>query len=244
MGNSTFLTLPMPPCWTTNVGCPKANGDEVSWQSAFWSLPPIALSVMLQPGGYPIDYELSKAVSMDDMFSRASPFVCAADSLNIILEFAAQWYACQNLNESARRGYKHRFEIRVSMPRGAPIASTFAVHNLLHEFLLLEILCTLAARKSRTPNTRRTAPARTTSIRWIQTFCRGIASPLTMSYIAAAIFCSVYSTICYKNRSDLGLGIIVAYVVFLVFLTSLPIKLAKWSLRQGWLKRYVLGEWS
>jgi hypothetical protein len=68
----------------TPSGCPKAIHNKISWQSAFWSLPPVALSIMLQPGGHPFSADISAVFHIHNMFARASPFLCAADSLNII----------------------------------------------------------------------------------------------------------------------------------------------------------------
>jgi hypothetical protein len=40
---------------------------------------------MLQPGGYPSGYENSYELDFDDVFARASPLICLADSLDILL---------------------------------------------------------------------------------------------------------------------------------------------------------------
>jgi hypothetical protein len=71
-------------CFQMPSGCPKAIHNEISWQSAFWSLPLVALSIMLQPGGHPFSADIGAIFHIDNMFARASPFFCAADSLNII----------------------------------------------------------------------------------------------------------------------------------------------------------------
>lgn len=40
---------------------------------------------MLQPGGYPSGYEHSYELDFDDVFARASPLICLADSLDILI---------------------------------------------------------------------------------------------------------------------------------------------------------------
>ena len=61
-----------------------ASSNEISWQSAFWSLPPLAINSMMQPLGRCgfEDYDPSLRT-----YLRSSPIVCAFDAVTIIIRF-------------------------------------------------------------------------------------------------------------------------------------------------------------
>ncbi|KAF2267548.1 hypothetical protein CC78DRAFT_613981 [Lojkania enalia] len=61
--------------------------SPVSWQSAFWSLPPIAINAMMQPSGRVFSYDLSLRT-----YLRSSPIVCILDATLITIRFAT--YLC------------------------------------------------------------------------------------------------------------------------------------------------------
>lgn len=60
----------------------------VSWQSAFWSLPPLALNTMMQPSGRVCGFHPSLRT-----YLRSSPIVCAVDAILILLRLAI--YICR-----------------------------------------------------------------------------------------------------------------------------------------------------
>lgn len=57
--------------------------SEVSWQSAFWALPPIAINAMMQPAGRVCGYDLSLRT-----YLRSSPIICVCDAILILVRFA------------------------------------------------------------------------------------------------------------------------------------------------------------
>ncbi|KAJ4288592.1 hypothetical protein N0V90_011829 [Kalmusia sp. IMI 367209] len=62
--------------------------DQVSWQSAFWALVPIQLSVMTQPSGRVLDLPARLRT-----YARSSPIMCAFDAASKLIEFGAiLWY--------------------------------------------------------------------------------------------------------------------------------------------------------
>jgi len=57
--------------------------QEVSWQSAFWSLLPLALSCMTQPSGQVLQYPHQLRT-----YLRSSPIICAFDALAQLIRFS------------------------------------------------------------------------------------------------------------------------------------------------------------
>jgi hypothetical protein len=55
---------------------------EVSWQNAFWSLPPLAINTMMQPSGRVCGFDSSLRT-----YLRSSPIVCVFDAVFIIIRF-------------------------------------------------------------------------------------------------------------------------------------------------------------
>jgi hypothetical protein len=64
-----------------------ASFNEVSWQSAYYALPPIALNSMLQPAGRICGFDASLQV-----YLRSSPILCAMDAVFILIRFALYTY--------------------------------------------------------------------------------------------------------------------------------------------------------
>lgn len=58
--------------------------NEISWQSAFWSLPPLAINTMMQPTGRVCGFDPSLRT-----YLRASPIICAFDTITILTRFIA-----------------------------------------------------------------------------------------------------------------------------------------------------------
>ncbi|KAH8807921.1 hypothetical protein F5884DRAFT_857483 [Xylogone sp. PMI_703] len=60
-----------------------ASPNQVSWQSAYWSLPALALNSMLQSAGKVCGLNASLRI-----YLRSSPIVCAMDAIFILIRFA------------------------------------------------------------------------------------------------------------------------------------------------------------
>ncbi|KAF2189213.1 hypothetical protein K469DRAFT_683653 [Zopfia rhizophila CBS 207.26] len=60
-----------------------APSKQVSWQSAFWSLVPLALSTMTQPSGQVLRYP-----PLLRTYLRSSPVVCGLDALAQLVRLA------------------------------------------------------------------------------------------------------------------------------------------------------------
>ena len=60
-----------------------ASSNEVSWQSAYWSLPALALNSMSQPAGKICGFDASLQI-----YLRSSPIVCSMDTVFILIRFA------------------------------------------------------------------------------------------------------------------------------------------------------------
>ncbi|KAF2738248.1 hypothetical protein EJ04DRAFT_60399 [Polyplosphaeria fusca] len=56
--------------------------SEVSWQSAFWTIPPLAINAMMQPSGRVCSYDPTLRT-----YLRSSPIVCAFDTLCILIRY-------------------------------------------------------------------------------------------------------------------------------------------------------------
>ncbi|KAF2811081.1 uncharacterized protein BDZ99DRAFT_462356 [Mytilinidion resinicola] len=76
----------------------------VSWQTAFWSLVPIALNTMLQPSGRVcgLDPELHT-------YLTSSPLVCAFDSIVILVRFLASWEYSRSFRFAIHDTLEERF---------------------------------------------------------------------------------------------------------------------------------------
>lgn len=69
---------------TTTAATPPAldSGNQVSWQSIFWALVPIAFNSMTQPAG-----SLSDGMTVEEsFFFRSSPLVCICDAFTALLQ--------------------------------------------------------------------------------------------------------------------------------------------------------------
>ncbi|KAE8365862.1 hypothetical protein BDV27DRAFT_126149 [Aspergillus caelatus] len=77
---------------------------QVSWQSAFWALVPLALVTMFQPSGRVCGFHPRLRT-----YLRGSPFICAADSLAILFRFAIYWISGRSPSLAAQMILSIRF---------------------------------------------------------------------------------------------------------------------------------------
>lgn len=85
--SSTYLllgALNLTPTVNHQINCTLMASREMSWQSAFWSLPPLAINTMMQPSGRVCGFDPSLRT-----YLRSSPIVCAFDTVSIIVRFVA-----------------------------------------------------------------------------------------------------------------------------------------------------------
>lgn len=78
--------------------------DQVSWQSAFWGLVPLLLSVMTQPCGRVCHFS-----SRLRTYVRCSPIICAADALATLIEMTALTRRGANPRDAAYAILKARY---------------------------------------------------------------------------------------------------------------------------------------
>jgi len=68
--------------------------SEITWQTAYWSLPPLALNTMMQPSGRVCGFDPALRT-----YLRSSPIVCIGDTTCIIVRFTI--YVRQGLPPAA-----------------------------------------------------------------------------------------------------------------------------------------------
>ncbi|KAG6995802.1 hypothetical protein G7Y79_00041g077540 [Physcia stellaris] len=81
------------------------TSDEVSWQSAFWALVPIALNSMTQPAG--------RVLGMPSKYSfylNSSPIVCMGNALEIVSKLCWRTYDLNSVDAAAHWTAKEIFE--------------------------------------------------------------------------------------------------------------------------------------
>ncbi|ERF74081.1 hypothetical protein EPUS_08129 [Endocarpon pusillum Z07020] len=86
------------------------NSPEVLWQSAYFSLVPLAISVMTQPCG-----DMLLLPSHNRIYLRVSPIVCALDSLAILIRFCVYISSGIGIRNSARKIEKKRFKVKFGL---------------------------------------------------------------------------------------------------------------------------------
>ena len=86
----------------TDVSIPPPN--QVSWQSAFWSLVPIALNSMTQPSGMVFGFPSKYGFAL-----RSSPIVCGFEALYTVVIFVLNAFFLNNPKASALKIAKWRF---------------------------------------------------------------------------------------------------------------------------------------
>lgn len=106
-----------------------ASSNEVSWPSAYWALPPLAMNSMLQPAGEICGFDSSLRI-----YLRSSPIVCAMDTVFIFIRFAFYAY----------HGYPLRWAASAIVAARSPVAEVPRPDDDVDEdpepgrFLLLE----------------------------------------------------------------------------------------------------------
>lgn len=76
----------------------------VSWQTAFWALPPIAINTMLQPSGRVCGFHPELRT-----YLCCSPLICAFDSVAIVVRFIASWIVSGSPSTAIRATLRARF---------------------------------------------------------------------------------------------------------------------------------------
>ena len=82
----------------TNLAINAADtSNQVSWQSAFWALVPIALNSMSQPSGKVLGFQQKYG-----FFLNSSPIVCVANALELIFKLTWRSLSMRSLDEATR----------------------------------------------------------------------------------------------------------------------------------------------
>lgn len=78
----------------------------MSWQTIFWTLVPLAINSMAQPGG-----RICGLPSRYRTYLRCSPLLCAADALSVVSQLAVlYWYRKRSFSEAIGIVLHERFE--------------------------------------------------------------------------------------------------------------------------------------
>ncbi|PVH93599.1 hypothetical protein DM02DRAFT_619170 [Periconia macrospinosa] len=85
---------------TLSYATVQDHHDLVSWQSAFWALVPIQLSVMTQPSRRVLNFPIRLRT-----YIRSSPIICAFDCLSRLIEFSIILWYC--ILGSPHRAYEY-----------------------------------------------------------------------------------------------------------------------------------------
>ncbi|OBT53115.1 hypothetical protein VE04_08446 [Pseudogymnoascus sp. 24MN13] len=72
--------------------------NQVSWQTAFFGLVPLALNAMTQPSS--LDFNLPESSLL--FAARSSPFICVADALEVLISLCFYIYQEGSIYEAAR----------------------------------------------------------------------------------------------------------------------------------------------
>jgi hypothetical protein len=89
------------------------TSSQVSWQSAFWSLVPLALNTMLQPSGRVCGFRPELRT-----YLRSSPLICAADSISTLIRFAIYSIRLNSPFSGAKATLDTRFQGQSSSGEG------------------------------------------------------------------------------------------------------------------------------
>ena len=89
----------------TGKADPKLDpSNQVSWQSAFWALVPIALNSMTQPSG-----KVLGMPSKSGFYLNSSPIVVTVDALNLLIKLVWRAYWMQSFSAAAQSITEKRF---------------------------------------------------------------------------------------------------------------------------------------
>lgn len=103
------------------------NDNNLSWQSAFWAIVPIALTTMMLPSGKVLGFP-----SKYNFALRASPIVCAASAVDSVVRLIIYTRQTKSLGRGMERWVAIRFE-----DRKEPGEGTFDAMRQNRFFLLL-----------------------------------------------------------------------------------------------------------
>ena len=93
------------------------TSSEVSWQSAFWALVPVALNSMTQPTG-----RVLGTPSTCSFYFNSSPIVCLANALEIVSKLCWRLYSLRSVDAAASLTAKELFEDLESPERPTRLA--------------------------------------------------------------------------------------------------------------------------
>ncbi|OBT53637.1 hypothetical protein VE04_06306 [Pseudogymnoascus sp. 24MN13] len=82
---------------TTSISSDNST-NQVAWQTAFLGLVPLALNAMTQPSSLDINRPESSLLFM----ARSSPFICVADTLEVLIALCLYTYQEGSISEAAR----------------------------------------------------------------------------------------------------------------------------------------------
>lgn len=112
----------------------SANAGEVSGQSAFWALVPIALNSMTQPAG-----SIFAIPSIHEEFGlRASPLVCVCDALHFLVSLTGHITSTRSPREAMRRTLQPRF-LDWNLRKESSVANL--QRNVLFRLILFTLGC-------------------------------------------------------------------------------------------------------
>ena len=95
----------LPKILTAEADINPDTSNQVSWQSAFWALVPIALNSMTQPSG--------KVLGMPSEYGfyfNSSPIVCTANALELFFMLVWRTYSMRSVNAAAQSMAEEVFE--------------------------------------------------------------------------------------------------------------------------------------
>ena len=83
---------------------PAVSSSQLSWQSAFWALIPLALNSMTQPSGMIFEFPSKYGFAL-----RSSPIICGIDVLLTLILYTFTTIALRSPRAAAIRLTRHRF---------------------------------------------------------------------------------------------------------------------------------------
>jgi hypothetical protein len=104
------------------------TSSEITWPTAYWSLPPLAINTMMQPSGRVCGFDPSLRT-----YLRSSPIVCIGDATCIIVRFTAYVRRGLSLATAAKR-------TKIDRERDNDVSSG-EMQSLLEQAVWLRIMC-------------------------------------------------------------------------------------------------------
>ena len=109
----------------TSIEIHSSSGTELTWQSVFWALVPIALNSMIQPCGISTP---SMSPSLSFPF-RVSPIFCACDALLLLVQLAKHCLRTKSILVAFNTIARRRFSKSASR-RGTPPTSLESLQEI------------------------------------------------------------------------------------------------------------------